>query len=424
MIAASLSSQLQAALAEGQFFDPLSAPAAVDQLLLAALAARASDVHLLPTPAGLEARWRIDGVLQPLGVFPPSVSANIVARLKVLAELLTYRNDVPQEGRLRFDRTGSNGYAGADVRLSTFPTLHGEKAVLRLFLEPTERRRLGDLGLPAEVCEGLGRALGETAGAVLVCGPAGSGKSTTLYSCLRELVARELGRRSLASLEDPIEVEVAGVSQSQVHPAAGFGLAQGLKHLLRQDPEVILLSEIRDAETAELALQTALTGHLLLASFHAGSAAEAVARLLDMGLEPFVVRSTLRFVLHQRLVRQLCSCARSDDGEADRLGLPVQRSKVAVGCPQCNGTGYRGRALLVERLPLELPEISHCIRGPVDAGRLDATAQAAGMVSRWQRAAQAVEAGTTSAAEVRRVLGWSGGSANVRPDDRLANEAT
>lgn len=418
MIAASPLSQLQAALAEGQFVDPLSAPAAVDQLLGAALAARASDVHLLPTPAGLEARWRIDGVLQPVGVFPLSVSANVVARLKVLAELLTYRNDVPQEGRLR------NGHAGADVRLSTFPTLHGEKAVLRLFLEPTERRRLGDLGLPTDVADGLGRVLGETAGAVLVCGPAGSGKTTTLYSCLRELVAREQGRRSLASLEDPIEVEVAGVSQSQVHPAAGFGLAQGLKHLLRQDPEVILLSEIRDAETAELALQTALTGHLLLASFHAGSAAEAVARLLDMGLEPFVVRSTLRFVLHQRLVRQLCSCARSDDGEADRLGLPVQRSKVAVGCPQCNGTGYRGRALLVERLPLELPEISHCIRGPVDAGRLDATAQAAGMVSRWQRAAQAVEAGTTSAAEVRRVLGWSGGSANDRPDDRLVNEAT
>lgn len=406
MIAASPVEELQAALADGRYADPLSAPVAVDHLLAAALAARASDVHLLPTPAGLEARWRIDGVLQQAGAFPAAVAANMVARLKVLADLLTYRNDVPQEGRLR------SGHAGADVRLSTFPTLHGEKAVLRLFLEPVERRRLADLGLPIEIEHRLGQTLGETAGAVLVCGPAGSGKTTTLYGCLRELVHREQGRRSLATLEDPIEVELPGVSQSQIQPAAGFGLAEGLRHLLRQDPEVILLSEIRDAATAELALQTALTGHLLLASFHSGSAAEAVARLLDMGLEPFVVRSTLRLVVHQRLVRRLCDCAQDDACEADRLGLPAARGKRAVGCAKCNGVGYQGRLLMAEMLPLDQPQVSRLVRGPVDANQLDLAAREAGMVGRWQRAVAAVEAGQTSAAEVRRVLGWSdaGGS--------------
>lgn len=420
MIAASAVERLRLGLDNGAYAQPLAAPQAVEALLAAAAAVRASDVHLLPGPAGLDVRWRIDGVLQPVGVFPASVSANVVARLKVLAELLTYRSDVPQEGRLR------GTAASADVRLSTFPTLHGEKAVLRLFTEPTERRRLAELGLPTEIERRLGQLLGETAGAILVCGPAGSGKTTTLYSCLRELTVREEGRRNLATLEDPIEVEIPGVSQSQVNPAAGFGLADGLKHLMRQDPEVILLSEIRDAATAELALQTALTGHLLLASFHAGSAAEAVARLLDMKLEPFVIRTTLRAVIHQRLVRRLCVCARPARDD-EFLGLDVQQARAAVGCDQCACTGYRGRALLAEMLSLDSVEMAAAAHAAADADALDAAAREAGMTGRWQRACQAVEAGLTSPAEVRRVLGWPRGKADTgaasQSQDTLAEDA-
>ena len=218
------------------------------------------------------------------GVLPPRLAPNVVARLKVLAELLTYRTDVPQEGRIReVDTEG-------EVRVSTFPTLHGEKAVIRLFAASGRYLRLDDLGLPPDVRDALGRALGETSGAILLSGPAGSGKTTTIYACLRELVDASAGRRSLVTLEDPIEVAVDGVTQSQVNAPAGFDLATGLRSLLRQDPEVIVVGEVRDRTTAEVAFQASLTGHLVLSTFHAGSASGAVARLSDMGIEPYLIQ--------------------------------------------------------------------------------------------------------------------------------------
>jgi hypothetical protein len=224
----------------------------------------------------------------------------VVARLKVLAELLTYRTDVPQEGRIR------GGPGDVEMRVSTFPTLFGEKAVVRLFAGPGRFLRPEDLGLPPEIRATLGRLLGETSGAILLAGPAGSGKTTTIYACLRELVAASAGTRSLATLEDPIEVAVPGVAQAQVNPAAGFDLGAGLRSLLRQDPEVIAVGEIRDRATAEVAFQAALTGHLVLSTFHAGSAAGVVGRLSDMGIEPYVLRSGVRAIICQRLVRTLC----------------------------------------------------------------------------------------------------------------------
>ncbi|MBX6314283.1 MAG: type II/IV secretion system protein, partial [Isosphaeraceae bacterium] len=377
--------------------------ARVEALLAEARRAGASDVHLQPTADGLELRWRIDGVLQPVALWPAAIAAKVVARLKVLAGLLTYRTDVPQEGRLR----GAPGEV--EMRVSTVPTLHGEKAVIRLFAGAGARSysRLDDLGLPDEIREALRRLLGETSGAILLTGPAGSGKTTTIYACLHELAEATQGRRSLVSLEDPIEMAVPGVSQSQVNPAAGFDLETGLRSLLRQDPEVIAVGEIRDRPTAEVAFQASLTGHLVLTTFHAGSAAGAVGRLLDMGIEPYVLRSGLLAVVGQRLVRRLCACSRESEDPRLLLGLPVARARLAVGCPACRGTGYQGRLVLAEILWPEPGEVGRAILARTDVGRLEAAAVAAGMVTRWQRALRAVEAGLTTPAEVRRVLGFA-----------------
>ena len=311
----------------------------VDLILEESRKASASDVHLQPTPDGLEMRWRIDGVLRKTGLLPASLAANTVARLKVLAELLTYRTDVPQEGRIR----GATGQG--EVRVSTFPTLHGEKAVIRLFAEAGRFLLLADLGLPDDVRDGLAQALRETSGAILLTGPAGSGKTTTIYACLREMVEATQGRRSLTTLEDPIEVAVPGVTQSQVNPSAGFDLATGLRSLLRQDPEVIVVGEVRDRSTAEVAFQASLTGHLVLSTFHAGSAAGAVGRLSDMGIEPYLLRSGLLAVVSQRLVRTLCECSRWEGRpsvEARPVGVPGQGGRRLRGVRRVGLSGPDG----------------------------------------------------------------------------------
>jgi general secretion pathway protein E len=378
--------------------DPQYATRFVELLLEAVQQFGASDVHLQPTPSGLELRLRIDGVLQPLGEFPTGVAANIVARLKVLADLLTYRTDVPQEGRIR-------SAAAVEMRVSSFPTLYGEKAVVRLF-SGSQLMRLDDLGLPAEIAARLRELLAETSGSIIITGPAGSGKTTTAYACLRELVASSGSGRSIATLEDPIETAVSGVAQSQVNSTAGFDLATGLRSLMRQDPEVIFVGEIRDQATAEIAFQAALTGQLVLTTFHAPSAAGAISRLSDMGIEPYLLRSGVQAIVSQRLVRRLCDCREPIQSEAGLLGLPTAHGWRAVGCDECGGSGYRGRTVLAEMFTAEASELGRAILSKSDAAALERLAAGAGMVTRWQRAVAAVEAGTTSPAEVRRVLGF------------------
>jgi type II secretory ATPase GspE/PulE/Tfp pilus assembly ATPase PilB-like protein len=396
------SSQLVLVLGKLEPASPRYAIDAVDAVLAHARLARASDVHFQPYPEGLEVRWRIDGVIQPVTVLPAKLAPNVVARLKVLAELLTYRTDIPQEGRIRGDP------GQVEMRLSTFPILHGEKAVVRLFAGPGQFLSLKDLGFPVEVHDSLSQGLDETSGLIVFSGPAGSGKTTTLYACLRELVARSRGERSLASLEDPIESVVPGVAQSQVNVAAGFTLETGLRALLRQDPEVIAIGEIRDRTTAEIALQAALTGHLTLTTFHAGSATEVMGRLLDMNLEPYAIRSGLRAVVAQRLVRRLCdACAKDAQAVDDFLGLPVSIARLPRGCPACGTTGYRGRLVLAEALRPDQEQMGAAILARCDVQTLERIALDGGMVGRWQRACQAVEAGMTSPGEIRRVLGVS-----------------
>lgn len=400
-MSASSTENLRAELAKRSAQAVTYATEAVDLILRAAADLRASDIHLQPTAEGLEVRWRLDGVLHPAAVLPADVAPKVVARLKVLAELLTYKTDIPQEGRIR------RAVGDVEMRLSTFPTLFGEKAVVRLFAGTGNYQRLDDLGLPEEVAATLRRLLGATSGAIVFSGPAGSGKTTTIYACLRELASASGGRRSLTSLEDPIEVAVPGVAQSQVNPAVGFTLEVGLRSLLRQDPEVIAVGEIRDRGTAEVAFQASLTGHLVLSTFHAASAAAVVGRLGDMGIEPYLLRSGLLAVVGQRLLRRLCECARRSDDPKDRLGLELEHCRLPVGCESCAGTGYQGRMVVAEMLVPEPTELGRAILSRTDGPQLEALAVSAGMITRWDRANHAVEAGLTSPAEVRRVLGIS-----------------
>lgn len=394
---ASIRDRVQDRLAETSTHHPEYAVFAVDQILLAAREARASDVHLEPTADGLAVRWRIDGVLQPLVSIPRSVGPNVIARLKILAGLLTYRTDVPQEGRMQ------NSNIGLEVRVSTLPTLFGEKAVVRFFGGESRVLRLSELGFEEALLARLAALIRETSGAVLITGPASSGKTTTAYALLRAIVEQAQGGRSVATLEDPIELALAGVSQTQANPAADFDLSAALKFVLRQDPEVIMVGEIRDPETARLAFQAALTGHLVISTFHAGSAAESVSRLADMGIAPYMLRSGLLAIVSQRLLRRLCTCSVPAEQKA-LLGLPVAAGRTARGCDQCLGTGYLGRIPIAELLEPS-GEVGRAILSRTDAERIEALAVQAGMVTRWQQALARVEAGATSPEEVLRVFG-------------------
>jgi len=353
----------------------------VDSLLAAARQAGASDIHLQPHDSGdsISLLWRLNGVLHPVATLPKG-KQNVIARLKVVAELLTYQTEKPQEGRIR---TGSDG---VEMRLSTFPTIHGEKAVVRLFIADQTHHTLDQLGLADDALATLTEQLSATSGVVLIAGPAGSGKTTTLYACLRHLAGAQ-PRRGMSSLEDPVEAVIPGVAQSQVKASSGFTYANALKSLLRQDPEVIMVGEIRDRETADMVFQASLSGHLVLTSFHAGSSAEAVSRLVDMGIEPFVLRSGLRSIVTQRLLRKRCECGARPD------------------CGQCLGTGYSGRIVIAELARPDAPGLRRAILDRNEAREIETAFVRAGMIPLQVRAEEAVRQGLTTPEEVVRVLG-------------------
>jgi general secretion pathway protein E len=401
--------QLQQLLKTATADDPRAAVAIVDALLAASVAAGASDLHLLPTPDGLDITWRIDGVLHPLGRVSKDLATNVVTRLKVLARLLTYRTNVPQEGRI------AAGDGGVEVRVSTFPTLFGEKVVARNLPRGEQPlARLDELGLPAEVQTALRATLRQTSGALVIAGPAGSGKTTTGYACLREVIDMSQGQRSVASLEDPVEVMVPGVAQSQVSETAGFDLLTGLRSLVRQDPEVIYIGEIRDADAAGVAIQAALTGQLVITTFHATDAAAALSRLGEMGIPPYALRSGVRTIVSQRLLRRLCGCAEPEPDDAALsalkladLELPAANIKRAAGCDRCRQTGYLGRLAVAEVLDLESPPVSQALLSRSDAAALRRAAAESGMTGLLPHAARLVAQGVTSPAEVFRVFGMT-----------------
>jgi len=385
-------------------------PSIVTLLLDQARSARASDIHLVPTESALIVQWRIDGVLHPIAGFDRDLAPRVVARLKVISGLLTYRTDVPQEGRV------SREFSRTEVRVTTFPTLHGEKAAIRLFAENDELQNLKQLGLPEEVEQELREHLAATNGVILLTGPSGSGKTTTAYACLRDIIADSAGTRCIMSLEDPVEVAVDGATQSQVRPTAGFDLATGLRSLMRQDPDVIFVGEIRDPATAEAAFQAALTGHLVLTTFHAGNSAEAMTRLLEMQIEPYLIRSGLRTVICQRLLRRTCPNCHGQTARSEIISAHVTESERTINksesqsaqrtaCTVCGSTGYHGRLVLAEMLDPSSPEVAKAILNKLDAPEVARLAELSGMKTLLQRAATAVTSGQTSYDEVLRVLG-------------------
>jgi type II secretory ATPase GspE/PulE/Tfp pilus assembly ATPase PilB-like protein len=375
----------------------------VDAILAEAVRRGASDVHLEPTHQALAIKFRLDGMLHPVASLPRDIAPNLVARLKVLAELLTYRVDIPQEGRLH----DAGQHYGVDMRVSTFPTIHGEKAAVRLFDFSSRVLDLEHLGLTPDLLQSLLGLLHERNGAILLTGPSGSGKTTTIYACLRRL-AQE-GGRHIVTIEDPVEQVIEGISQAQARPGTEFDFARGLRSLLRQDPEVIMVGEIRDPDTAGIAIEAALTGHLVFSTLHAESACGVVGRLLEMGIEPFLLTSGLKAILNQRLVRKACpACA----GGTANVGLPLppghspqeRDRRIGGGCEACAGTGYQGRLLLAELVQIDAP-LRRGILAKLDTAALEAIAREAGRPTLLDAARSAVARGWTTDEEIQRVLG-------------------
>ena len=295
---------------------------ALQLLLEDATAAGVSDVHLNPTVDGLEVLYRKDGVLQPQGMIDRARSERMIGKVKVLAGLLTYRRDVPQDGQIPAAQAGGR----SDVRVSLFPTVHGEKAVLRFFLHDSEQFELDRLGYGPALAARLRAAAARPDGVILLTGPSGCGKTTTIYSILRE-IARPSGgvRRHVVTIEDPVEHAIPGITQTQVNPGAGLGFAAALRGLLRQDPQVILVGEIRDRETAHVAMEAGLTGHLVISTIHSGTAAGVAVRLIEMGVEPHVLTASLSCILAQRLARRRAGGGRQVIAELLEMDDPLRR---------------------------------------------------------------------------------------------------
>ena len=300
-----------------------SAPRVLEDLIHQAEGANASDIHLHMVGKTAEIVFRLDGMMTPAMELPEPVAERVFGRIKFLARLKTYQEALPQDGRIDKSQTG----AQKDIRVATYPTVTGEKIVLRLFTQ-SKARGLRELELPEEVCAELERFLRGNSGLLLLTGPAGSGKTTTIYACLRHLAA--LGARHIITVEDPVEQIIPGVMQTEVNEAWGLDFACAARHLLRQDPQVLVVGEIRDEETANLAVRAGLTGHLVISTLHAGSCKGVFERLLVMCRDHYPVWSAVELVLNQRLIRRLCSACNG------------------AGCADCFQTGYRGRTPAVE----------------------------------------------------------------------------
>lgn len=360
-------------------------PRLVQNLLDKSLALGATDIHIQPSSASLDIFFRVDGVIQSGPALARELAPNVIARLKVLADLLSYRQDIPQEGRMR-SGLAPDSY---EIRVSSFPTIHGERVAIRLFRREARLMGLGELGLDKAIYQTLQDAIQEKTGAILLTGPGGSGKTTTIYSCLSQIQQQKDNRRHIVTLEDPVEQVIQGISQSEVRPGGEMDFGKGLRSLLRQDPEVIMVGEIRDTETAKVAIEASLSGHLLFSTFHAGSTSGVISRLLEMGIEPHLITSSLRLVMNQRLMRKSCQLCHGE------------------GCGDCRHTGYHGRFLLAEALIPE-GEIRKAILRMADRNELEEVFQASGGKTMERHAREAVEGGLTTMEEVCRVLGLEG----------------
>ena len=375
----------------------------VNQLVTRAVESRASDIHIEPFQNRLAVRYRVDGVLREAAAPPARLRAAVISRVKIMAKLNIAERRLPQDGRIRLAVHGRE----FDLRVSTVPTLHGESVVMRILDRTSLVHDLAVLGFLEDTVEPFLRVLEQPQGILLVTGPTGSGKTTTLYTSLMRLNAPE---KKLFTVEDPIEYQLEGVNQIQVKPQIGLSFAHVLRSILRQDPDIIMVGEMRDLETAEIAIQAALTGHLVLSTLHTNSAAGTVTRLLDMGVEDYLVTSTVSGVVAQRLVRKLCEHCREPYRAlpelAAQLRLPLAGTAPqlwrARGCAECHGAGYRGRIAILELLTLS-DDIRGLILKRATMQEMHRAAVASGMQTMYDDGMRKAMRGITSIEEVLRV---------------------
>ncbi len=390
----------------------------VEAIVKHAMENRASDIHIEPAEEGYRVRFRVDGLLHSTLVFPSQVGRAVVSRIKILSNLKIDEKRKPQDGRFRATADGKT----VDLRVSTLPVVEGEKVVMRVLDKSDNIVDFKKMGLWGRNGEVLRRKIMEPYGIILMTGPTGSGKSTTLYSFLQILNQEE---RNIITLEDPVEYSIAGINQSQVKPEIGYTFASGLRSILRQDPNVIMVGEIRDSETAELAIHAALTGHLVLSTLHTNSAIGSIPRLVDMGIEPFLLASSIQVVAAQRLVRRICPDCREEETIAPKLlkklqelvdGLPVSEVKKydydaskgvklyrGAGCDTCGNTGYKGRIAIYEALEVtdEVKRIITDERG--NEGKIIIEAKKQDMLSIREDGILKALQGLTTLSEVERV---------------------
>ena len=382
----------------------LPVPQLVDALLQQALQERASDIHIEPVTQGLRVRFRIDGMLREKELLPLEMQAAVLSRIKLLSALDIAEKRLPQDGRWRVQKENQD----VDVRVSTLPVQGGEKAVLRILPFRGMRQNIETLGFSKDALQRYRLLYQKPQGIILICGPTGSGKTTTLYATLAELNRPE---SNLVSIEDPVELQLAGMNQVQVNAKAGLTFATALRAILRQDPNIIMVGEIRDAETADAAVRAAMTGHLVFSTLHTNDAAGAVARLLDLGVPPFLVAASLLGVVAQRLVRLVCQECRQSYRPAEHTAEEMllkdvpegKRSFVkGCGCAACGQTGYRGRQAIYEVMPVT-SRLRQLIQEKAAAYEIAAAAREEGMHTMSEDGVAKAAAGLTSLSEVVRV---------------------
>ncbi len=372
----------------------------VNTIILEAIQFGASDIHFEPTEAGLMIRYRMDGILQQKHIPPREYQMQIITRLKVMAKMDIAEHRLPQDGRIKLHHGGRE----IDFRVSTLPIVHGERIVIRILDKGNVVLGLDRIGMNELHLSQMRKLISIPEGIVLVSGPTGSGKTTTLYSAISELNDME---RNIITVEDPVEYKITGISQVSVNPRIDLTFAKGLRHILRQDPDVIMIGEIRDKETAEIAIQASLTGHLVFSTLHTNDAPSALTRLADMGIEPYLLASSILGVVAQRLVRKICPDCKivylPEDEELAEMGLefkvPFYRG---LGCDKCLGTGYKGRLAIYE-IMLVTPKIKSQVMMSQDAEKLREVALQQGMRTLFSDGLERVIDGKTTSKEVLRV---------------------
>lgn len=373
-------------------------------MLAEAIQQGASDIHFEPLENGLGVRYRIDGVLQPRHAPPKDFQSQLITRIKVMARLDIAEHRLPQDGRIKLNMGGRQ----IDFRVSTVPVVFGERIVLRILDKGNVLLGLNKIGMRPEILSGLNKMINLSEGIVLVTGPTGSGKTTTLYSALSEINNSEM---NIMTIEDPVEYKLQGMAQIGVNPKIQLNFATGLRHILRQDPDVIMIGEIRDKETAEIAIQASLTGHLVLSTLHTNDAPSTLTRLVDMGIEPYLLTSSVVGILAQRLVRLICPTCRSEYSPSDQELRELGISRDALvdgklykgqGCSHCFGSGFKGRHAIYELMPVTSIIKRQLLKSP-DALELQKTALTSGMILLRQEGALLAIRGLTSSSEVLRV---------------------